>query len=159
MDGPADSSSEDSTDTTTFSVLKVRHYPFKGENTYVIWAQEVSDSRLKGVKAVKFTHQLHVTKNHIRQACRGTQNVTIRMPSGLKLYDPLGVVPESDCKNLQVVSDSCLTYGVWLEGLEDKSVMEARVRPVGSPHSEEDAEVGDGNGNRPSDVKAEESKR
>ena len=80
VDSSSDSSGVDSSSGPTFTVLKLKHLPRKNEHSFVIWANQVSCSRVKGVKAVKFARQLHVAKNHVRQPlrCRPGE-VTVRL--------------------------------------------------------------------------------
>ena len=137
---PSTGSSGEESPSTTFTVLRIKHDPYRGEHRYVIWAGQVASSKRSGVKAVKFTRHLHVAKNHVRQAHVGSGGITVRLPPDLTLYDPQGITSTSEAKNLQVVRTSSLTYSGWLESLESKGQRWARVRPPPPNHSEDDQE-------------------
>ena len=138
-------SSDGDAENKTFTVLRVKHMPYRGSYTYVIWAQQVSGARKKGVRAVKYTHLLHVAKNHIQQAHSSEGDITHRLPSDLVAYDPLGVIEEAEGKNLKIVRGDSVSYTSWLQSLEDKKIRAARTHPesldegagVASPQNEE----------------------
>ena len=137
-----DSSSAESVLPVTFTVLKVKNDPFRGEHRYVIWADQVPGSKGKGVRAVKYTTQLHVAKNHVRQGHKESGGVTVRLPSDLVLFDPRGVTSDADTKSLKVFRDVALTYTDWLDGLDSKETRSTRVRPV--PRSIDERKCEDG---------------
>ena len=122
------SSSEDSdvgAPPPTITVLKIRHFPRRGCSSFVLWVGQVSGSKEKGIKAVKFCSNLFVAINHVRQTHIGVGRITERLPTDLVVFDPDGAIDPSKFKNVTVAQDPSLTYASWLERFEDKSARAA----------------------------------